>query len=90
MTMGEEALKVYQSSFKSIYLCQVNQKDFPLHGKRPQLIYYFFGIFQVIFSLTPLKSYISMLLDTDCSSKDYQGEVDAIYLCFLTYGNKNF
>ena len=80
MTMGEEALKVYQSSFKSIYLCQVNQIGFLLHGNRrymveilpiwrktlfnqsiiifmakhPQLIYYFFGIFSVLFSLTPL------------------------------------
>ena len=81
MTMGEEALKVYQSSFKSIYLCQVYQMGFLLHGnlrymveilpiwhktlfnqsiiifmaKHPHLIYYFFGIFSVLFSLTPLK-----------------------------------
>ena len=81
MTMGEEALKVYQSSFKSIYLCQVNQMVFLLHGngrymveillirhktlynqsiiisiaKHSHLIYYFFGIFSVLFSLTPLK-----------------------------------
>ena len=41
MTMGEEALKVYQSSFKSIYLCQVNQKGFPLHGKTSSINLFF-------------------------------------------------